>query len=109
MPSPLRRTKIICTLGPSTDKEDVLKRVVESGLDVARINTAHGTPEEHGRRIDRVREIAATLQRPVGVLIDLPGPKLRLGDLPQRSMELRRGSMLTLGAGPKAPADAIPV
>ena len=108
MPTLPRRTKIICTLGPSTDNLEVLKQLLEGGLNVARINTAHGTPAEHGERIDRVRKLASRLKRPLGILVDLPGPKFRLGELPQGSMELRRGMSIVLGNDASS-LDAIPV
>ena len=105
----LKRTKIVCTLGPATDQPGVLRRFVESGLDIARINTAHGSVDEHTRRIRQLRTIARALRQPIGVLVDLPGPKFRLGSIPGGWMALRRGSDVILGTGPGTEPDTIPV
>ena len=102
MPEPFRHSRIVCTLGPATDRRGVLEACLEAGLDVARINAAHGSPEEHARRIRRVRRLAGSLGRPLAVLLDLPGPKLRLGRLEGGVRELRRGVEVTLGFDPGA-------
>lgn len=73
-----RRTRIVATLGPATDRPGVLEGLLQGGLDVARVNFSHGTAAEQRGHIARVRELAATLSRPVAVLADLPGPKLRV-------------------------------
>ena len=96
---PWRHTKIICTLGPSTDRPGVLEHLVRSGMDLARINTAHGEATEHARRIAEVRRIADALESPVGILVDLPGPKFRVGRIPGGSRELRAGQEIVLGSG----------
>lgn len=72
-----RRTRIVATLGPATDADGVLEALVDAGLDVARINFSHGTAESHTREIARVRQAAAARGKHIGVLADLPGPKLR--------------------------------
>ena len=76
-----RRTKIVATLGPVSRDAPVLERLVEAGMDVARINLSHGSTAEHERSIVEVRAAAERQGSPLAVLIDLPGPKLRLGDL----------------------------
>src|ERR1700751_5922399 len=73
-----RRTKIVATLGPATDQPGVLDALVAAGIDCARVNCSHGTREELQRRADEVRSVAARADRPVGLLFDLQGPKLRL-------------------------------
>jgi pyruvate kinase len=73
-----RRTKIVATLGPATDGEGVLERLVEAGMDCARLNCSHGTHDELRRRAAAVREVAERTGRPLGLLFDLQGPKLRL-------------------------------
>jgi pyruvate kinase len=72
-----RRTKIVATLGPSTDGPGVLGRMIDAGVDVARLSFAHGSPERHLDRVARVHAEAETRRRPVGILVDLPGPKVR--------------------------------
>src|SRR5437870_1280445 len=74
---PRRRTRIVATLGPATDRPGVVEALLEAGLDVGRINFSHGTAEENCLRIMRFRQTARKLGRSVAVLADLPGPKLR--------------------------------
>jgi pyruvate kinase len=108
-PSPYRRTKLVCTLGPSTDAPGTVRRMVEAGMDVARINAAHGSEAEHSRRIAEVRRVARAFGRPLAVLLDLPGPKLRLGRLSKDSIELRTGARVTLASGHVDDPEVLPV
>ncbi|PLA74028.1 pyruvate kinase [Hydrogenovibrio sp. SC-1] len=96
MPSGLRRTKIVATLGPATDREGELKKIIEAGVDVVRINMSHGNPEEHIARASQVREIAAKLDREVGVLVDLQGPKIRIARFADDSIFLMPGDQFAL-------------
>jgi pyruvate kinase len=75
------RTKIVCTLGPATAEPSIIRGLMEEGLNVARINFSHGTHEEHAQSIARVRSVAAELDRPVAILGDLQGPRIRIGEL----------------------------
>ena len=75
----LRRTKIVTTLGPATDRDNNLEKVIAAGANVVRMNFSHGSPEDHKMRADKVREIAAKLGRHVAILGDLQGPKIRVG------------------------------
>ena len=97
-----RRTKIVATLGPASDDPVKLSAVLRAGADVIRINLSHGLIEEHLQRLVMVREVAAALNRPVGVLADLPGPKIRAGMFPEGGVDLTPGSMVQLvpGFGP---------
>ncbi|MEE1523092.1 MAG: pyruvate kinase, partial [Acidimicrobiales bacterium] len=72
-----RRTKIIATIGPASEDEATLRNLVRAGMDVARLGLAHGTLDEATERLSTIRRIAAEEGRPVGVLVDLPGPKVR--------------------------------
>ena len=74
-----RRTKIIATIGPSCADETTMKAMVEAGMDVARLNLSHGTIDDHLQRLAQLRSIAEVVGRPIGVMADLPGPKVRLG------------------------------
>jgi len=76
-----RRTKIICTIGPSSDNPDIIRRLIEAGMDIARLNFSHGTHEDHRRIIATLRREAKSLGKNVGILIDLQGPKIRTGRL----------------------------
>ena len=91
-----QRTKIVCTLGPATDRPGVIERLIEAGMDVARINTSHGDHADHARRIQQVRQAAHALHQPVALLMDLPGPKFRLADLPDGFCKLEEGTIVTL-------------
>ncbi|MGQ9829168.1 MAG: pyruvate kinase [Roseiflexus sp.] len=77
----MRRTKIIATIGPASSAPDVIERLLNAGTDVARLNFSHGTHEEHARRIQTLREVAARKGRPLALLQDLQGPKIRTGSL----------------------------
>jgi len=77
----MRRTKIVCTIGPASSCPDILERLVREGMDVARLNFSHGTHEEHAQNIRTIREIAKRLGKPVAILQDLSGPKLRIGEM----------------------------
>jgi pyruvate kinase len=92
------RTKIVCTLGPSTASRDTLRSLMEAGLDVARLNFSHGTHEQHAQTVAMVRETAAALGRPVAILGDLQGPRIRIGDLAAPRM-VKDGEDITLVAG----------
>jgi len=91
-----QRTKIVCTLGPSVDSESQIGRLMDAGMDVVRLNLAHGTLVEHAARIRRVRRAAAQRQRSVAILADLPGPKLRIGRLAGGSALLKERSVVAL-------------
>lgn len=94
----MRKTKIICTLGPATDKPGVLKALVEGGMNVARMNFSHGSYEEHTRRIDEVRELAEKYDAPIAVLLDTKGPEIRTGELKEDKVYLEEGKQFVLSA-----------
>ncbi len=94
----MRRTKIVATIGPASRSPETLLRMVEAGMDVARLNYSHGTLDEHAETIRRVRDAAGRVGRPVAVLQDLPGPKLRIGPLLEDVVELTPGEPLTITA-----------
>ena len=74
----MRKTKIICTMGPSTDKGDVMEQLVREGMDVARFNFSHGPHDEQRGRIQKLRELRKKYDRPVAALLDTKGPEIRL-------------------------------
>ena len=82
----MRRTKIVATIGPASQEPDVLVRMIEAGMDVARLNFSHGNRELHQENAERVRAAASQAGRPVAILQDLPGPKLRIGALEDSSL-----------------------
>jgi pyruvate kinase len=92
-----RSAKIVCTLGPASDSEALIERLMRAGMDVARLNFSHGTHEEHARTIKRLREASAQLSRPIGILADLQGPKIRTGSLVQgKNIQLCAGQRFTI-------------
>ncbi|MHB8692878.1 MAG: pyruvate kinase [Solirubrobacteraceae bacterium] len=101
----MRRTKIVATIGPASREPEVLVRMVEAGLDVARLNFSHGDREMHAENAERVRQAAATVGRQVAILQDLPGPKLRVGPIKDGRVELKPGERLTLHCGSAAEGD----
>jgi len=95
----MRRTKIICTLGPATNTLEKVRELIGAGMDVARLNFSHGTPETHSRFAQWVRQTARELGRPVALLQDLSGPKIRTGALRSRqAVSLRQGQRFWLTA-----------
>ena len=95
----MRRTKIVATIGPASREPEVLVRMVEAGMDVARLNFSHGSAEEHEETAGRVRDAANRAGRAVAILQDLPGPKLRIGKLAEDVVELTPGHSLTFVCG----------
>ena len=104
---PVRRTKIVATIGPASDPPAVLQGLLEAGVDVCRLGMAHGPLEATLDRIDRVRVAARDVGRPVGILVDLPGPKVRSAPFADDGVLLRPGASLRLvDAGPADTSDA---
>jgi len=105
-----RRTKIVATIGPASQDEKMIRELLRSGVNVARLNFSHGSHADHAEVLKRLRQIAAELGRPVCVLQDLQGPKIRTGDLPVGKIEIEAGQVLTLttAPGPYAPGE-VPV
>ncbi|MGA7192630.1 MAG: pyruvate kinase [Anaerolineales bacterium] len=108
-----RKAKIVATIGPASQDEVVLERLILAGVNVARMNFSHGTHEEHAERIAIIRRISEKLNKPVGILQDLQGPKIRVGELPA-PLQLSEGEIIhlyatgttpPLGDGQKIPVD----
>lgn len=91
-----RKTKIVATLGPASTSEEMIARLIKAGVNVVRLNFSHGSPEEHIGRAELVRSIALKLGRPVGVLCDLQGPKIRIGKFELGKIKLESGDVFTL-------------
>lgn len=92
----LRKTKIVCTLGPSTDDEKVLKNLIEEGMNVARFNFSHGLHDEQMGRLKMLRKLCGELNRPVATLLDTKGPEIRLMEFADGKVELKNGQTFTL-------------
>jgi len=103
-----RRAKIVATLGPASTSEPVMRRLLRAGVDVVRLNLSHGSHDEHRERIRRVRKLAAAEGRHIAVLLDLMGPRFRLGVIADGPRLLRKGQRVVLGksgAGVDLPVD----
>ena len=92
----MRKTKIICTLGPSTEDEKVLREMIASGMNVARLNFSHGSHEEHLKRINIIKKLRKELDVPLAILLDTKGPEIRIGTFENNRIELFRGQHFTL-------------
>jgi len=91
-----KKTKIVATIGPVTESERMMTALAKAGMDVVRLNFSHGDHAEHGRRIERARAVSEKLRKPIAVLQDLAGPKIRIGDFKEGKVCLKRGGTLKL-------------
>lgn len=94
----MRKTKIVCTLGPSTENEDVLKQMMIEGMNVARCNFSHGTYDDHKRRMDMVKKLRKEVGEPVAILLDTKGPEVRVRNFKEGKVTLEEGQLFTLTA-----------
>ena len=92
----IKRTKIVCTLGPASDKEEILRELVKSGLNVCRFNFSHGSHEEHKERMDLVKKVREELGQPVAILLDTKGPEIRTGNFDEPEVLLEEGQKFTI-------------
>ena len=92
----MRRTKIVCTIGPASDSEEMLGKLMDAGMNVARLNFSHGTHEQHHTVIERIRKVATERDKPIAILQDLAGPKIRIRDFKEGSINLTPGETFTL-------------
>lgn len=92
----MRRTKIVCTIGPASETVDILKKMMLAGMNVARLNFSHGNHQEHGARIKAIRQAARELNYNIAIMLDTKGPEIRIGDLAQPTINLRAGQQIIL-------------
>lgn len=92
----MKKTKIVCTIGPASDSEEVLRELFKEGLNVCRLNFSHGTHEEHQIRIDRIKKIRQELNLPIAIMLDTKGPEIRLKNFGVASVMLSKGQQFTL-------------
>lgn len=104
----INHTKIVCTIGPASEERSRLAELVEAGMNVVRLNFSHGTHDWHRERIRLVRDIERESQRPIAILQDLCGPKMRIGGVPTEGIELIVGRECTLATGPSSEAALVP-
>ncbi len=94
----MRKTKIVCTIGPASEDPAVLRQLIQAGMNVARLNFSHGSHEEHGWRIDQIRKAAQEVGKTVAILLDTKGPEIRTGNLKEPVVELQSGQSFILTA-----------
>ena len=95
----MRKTKMICTIGPASESEEILTKVIEAGMNASRHNFSHGDHEEHRGRIEMVRKIAAKLNKQIAIVLDTKGPEIRTGKFEPNKVELQMGTEFTIYAG----------
>ena len=106
----MRRTKIVCTIGPACSSRRMLNGLLRAGMDVARLNFSHGTHEQHAAGMKVLRELSNGRAKPLAILQDLCGPKVRVGDMPGGPVPLKRGQVVRFAVHPSSDcADAIPL
>ncbi|MCC8169709.1 MAG: pyruvate kinase, partial [Oscillospiraceae bacterium] len=92
----MRKTKIICTMGPATEDEEVIRDLILAGMDVARINFSHGTHAEALEKMNKIKKVREELDAPVAILLDTKGPEIRIKDFKDGKVELKEGQKFTL-------------
>ena len=92
----IRKTKIICTIGPACENEETLTAMCEAGMNVARLNFSHGTHEEHLKRIEMIRSVREKLNLPIAIMLDTKGPEYRIKTFQSGSVTLKDGERFTL-------------
>ena len=96
----MRKTKIVCTIGPACDSEETLRAMMLAGMNVARLNFSHGTHAEHQVRIDRIKKLRAELDLPIAIMLDTKGPEYRIGTFADGKIELHSGDTFTFTTEP---------
>jgi pyruvate kinase len=100
MARPAKRTKIVATIGPASNTEEMLRRLIEAGMDVARLNFSHGPAEQTRPLVERIRKVSREMGVFVGILGDLRGPRIRVGEMENGAIELPTGSQVVLTSEP---------
>ncbi|MDD3365023.1 MAG: pyruvate kinase [Syntrophomonas sp.] len=96
----MRKTKIICTIGPASEDKDKLSQLIHNGMNVARLNFSHGEHAEHKKRIDNIRQVANEMDRPLAIMLDTKGPEIRTGKLQNKKVKLQAGQTFVLTTRP---------
>ena len=109
LPFSSKKTKVVCTLGPSTDNPKILERMLKAGMDVARLNFSHGNNSEHAARVKSIRQAAKKIGKVIAILQDLPGPKIRLGKLHKQQIILKSGQRIYFTSSPPFSDSRLPL
>ena len=92
----MRKTKIICTIGPASDNEETLSKMCEAGMNVARLNFSHGTHEQHQQKVDLIKRVREKLNLPIAIMLDTKGPEYRIKTFKNHKVELQDGAEFIL-------------
>ena len=92
----MRKTKIICTIGPASENEETLTKMCQAGMDVARLNFSHGSHEEHQKKIDLIKKVRKNLSLPIAIMLDTKGPEYRIKTFENGKIQLEEGATFTL-------------
>ncbi len=101
----MRKTKIVCTIGPASETEELLSKIIESGMSVSRHNFSHGDHEEHGKRILLVKQLSKKYNKPIAVMLDTKGPEIRTGTFTEKKVDLNEGDEFTVYCGEEVAGD----
>lgn len=102
----MKKTKMICTIGPASENEEILSKIIEAGMNASRHNFSHGDHEEHGGRIRKVKELAKKFNKEIAIVLDTKGPEIRTGNFEPSKLELQKGSEFTIYVGEEVVGDA---
>jgi len=105
----MKRTKIVCTIGPASDKKAVLKKLIQNGMNVARLNFSHNVHAYHLKAIKSIRALSKEMKQPIAIVQDLQGPRIRLGDLPEKGIQIKKGQDIILTTSTKKSVKKISV
>jgi pyruvate kinase len=97
----MRKTKIVCTIGPASESRETMRQMILAGMNVARLNFSHGSHEEHKVRVDRLKELREELNVPLAIMLDTKGPEIRIGRFPDAGVTLKEGDIFTLSTHPR--------
>src|SRR5699024_2355319 len=92
----MRKTKIVCTIGPASESEEVLTQLIDAGMNVARLNFSHGDHAEHQQRIERIRKVAREKGKVIGILLDTRGPEIRTHSMKDGQVHIERGKQMNI-------------
>ena len=101
----MRKTKMVCTIGPASENEEVLSKIIEAGMNASRHNFSHGDHEEHAGRINKVKELAKKYNKEIAIILDTKGPEIRTGKFEPNKVELQLGTDFTIYAGEEVIGD----
>ncbi len=91
-----KKTKVVCTIGPASEDKEMIKKLVNEGMNICRLNFSHGDYSEHGARIEKIRNVSKDLKKPIGIMLDTKGPEIRLGEFENGGVQFEKGDVVTI-------------